>query len=107
MQNPWFFQGFLILFAVVRRWDEDRDAYTRHMDWLAQGGLRRTRQTPRQAAMTLRNLEEAKRLLEAEEACDDPVRMIPYLLENKAVRVRQIKNDLPCQPVLDPLHSRR
>src|SRR5262249_46385882 len=34
----------------------------------------------------LHNLEEAQRLLEAEEACDDPLRMVPYLLEHKAVR---------------------
>jgi hypothetical protein len=72
--------------SVARRWDADRDAYTRHMDWMARGGLRRTRQTPRQAAMTLHDLEEAQRLLEAEEACDDPLRMLPYLLEHKAVR---------------------
>jgi hypothetical protein len=49
------------------------------MDWIARGGLRRTRQTPRQAALILRNLEEARRRLEAEEVCDDPLRMIPYL----------------------------
>src|SRR5262249_49356551 len=59
---------------------------SRHLDWVARGGRRRTRQTPRQAAMLLRNLEEAKKLLEAEEACNDPLRMIPYLLENKAVQ---------------------
>ncbi len=72
--------------SVARRWDTDRDAYTRHMDWLARNGLRRTRQTPRQAAMTLRNVEEAGRLVEAEEACDDPLRMAAYVLTNKAVR---------------------
>jgi hypothetical protein len=79
--------------SVSRRWDEDRRAYTAHMDWMARGGLRRTRQTPRQAALTLRNLEDAKRRLEAEEACDDPLRLIPYLLENKAVRGRVIRVD--------------
>jgi hypothetical protein len=79
--------------SVARRWEEDRDAYTRHMDWMARGGLRRTRQTPRQAAMTLRNFEEAKRLLEAEEACDDPLRMVPYILENKAIRGRVVAVD--------------
>jgi hypothetical protein len=79
--------------SVARRWDEDRDAYTRHMDWMVRGGLRRTRQSPRQAAITLRNFEEGKRLLEAEEACDDPLRMIPYILENKAVRGRVVAVD--------------
>jgi hypothetical protein len=71
--------------SVGRRWADDREAYTLHMDWMARGGLRRTRHTPRQAAMTLRQLEEAQHLLEAEEACDDPVRMIPCLLQQKAV----------------------
>jgi hypothetical protein len=79
--------------SVARRWDEDRRAYTTHVDWMTRGGLRRTRQSPRQAALTLRNLEDAKRRLDAEEACDDPLRMIPYLLENKAVRGRVIRVD--------------
>jgi len=74
--------------SVERRWGEDRRAYTAHMDWMARSGLRRTRQTARQAARTLRDLEEAGRLQEAEEACDDPFRMIPAILENKAIRGR-------------------
>jgi hypothetical protein len=76
--------------SVGRRWQEDCEAYQRHLDWLAKSGLRRTRQSPRQAAMTLRNLEEAQRLVVAEEACDDPLRMAPYILENKAVRGRVV-----------------
>jgi hypothetical protein len=79
--------------SVVRRWVEDRETYTAHMNWMARSGLRRTRQTPRQAAMTLRELEEAQRLLEAEEACDDPLRMIPYLLQHKAVCGRVVAVD--------------
>jgi hypothetical protein len=79
--------------SVERRWLEDREAYTAHMDWMARSGLRRTRQTPRQAAMTLRELEEAQRLLEAEEACDDSLRMIPYLLQHKAVCGRVVAVD--------------
>jgi hypothetical protein len=73
---------------VTRRWLEDCRAYGRHMEWMARNGLRRTRQSPRQAALTMRNLEEATRLVEAEEACDDPLRMASYILDNKAVRGR-------------------
>src|SRR5262249_49670236 len=80
--------------SVGRRWVKDREAYTAHMDWMARNGLRRTRQTPRQAAMTLRELEEAQRLLDAEEACDDPLRMIPYVLQHQAVRGRVVDVDL-------------
>src|SRR5262249_8640623 len=43
--------------SVARRWDEDRRAYTGHVDWMARSGLRRTRQTPRQAALHLRKEE--------------------------------------------------
>jgi hypothetical protein len=71
--------------SVARRWAADRQAYTDHVDWTARGGRRRTRQTPRQAAMTMRRLEHAKARLQAEEAFDDPVRMIPFLLDHKAV----------------------
>ena len=80
--------------SVGRRWDADRDAYTRHVDWLNRNGLRRTRQTPRQAATTLRNLEEAGRLVEAEEACDDPLRMAADVMANKAVRGTVVAVDL-------------
>src|SRR5205807_2325578 len=38
-------------------------------------------------------LEKAQRLLEAEEACDDPLRMVPSLLEHKAVRGRVVNID--------------
>lgn len=73
--------------SVARRWEEDRQAYTNHIDWVVgQDGRRKTRQTTRQAATTLRNLEAAQARLLAEEACDDPVRMLPYLLANKAVK---------------------
>jgi hypothetical protein len=76
--------------SVGRRWDEDRQAYTAHMDWMALGGRRRTRHTPRRAAMILRTLQDAQERMEAEEALDDPLRMIPYLLDNEAVRGRVV-----------------
>src|SRR5262249_57873893 len=57
------------------------------------GGFRRTRQTPKQAVQTLRKLEDAARLLESEQACDDPLRMIPELLAGRAVRGRVLGID--------------
>lgn len=80
--------------SASRRWDEDRDAYTWHLDWQALNGRRRTRQTPRQAATTLRRLEAARECLLAEEAIDDPMRMIPYLLDHKAVEGQVVRVDL-------------
>lgn len=81
--------------SVERRWSQDVGAYQRHMEWVNGHGHRRTRQTPKQAAETLTALENAKVLLDAEEACDDPLKMVPYLLENKAVqgKVMSINRD--------------
>lgn len=79
---------------VERRRDLDRRRYTWQMDWVAQGGRRRTRQTARQAIETMHRLEEAKSLLIAEEALADPLRMIPFLLDGKAVEGQVIAVDL-------------
>jgi hypothetical protein len=70
---------------VDRRQEMDRRRYSWQMDWVAQGGRRRTRQTARQAIETMHRLEEAKARLVAEEALADPLRMIPFLLDGKAV----------------------
>jgi hypothetical protein len=79
--------------SVKRRLEEDRDAYTQHIDWTSVDGRRRTRHTARQAATLLRRLEEANTLLAAEEACDDHLRMIPYMLDNKAVQGEVVRID--------------
>jgi hypothetical protein len=72
--------------SVARRWLEDVDAHRRHVEWVAaKGGGYRTRQTNEQAARTLRTWEEAQRLVLAEEAIDDSLRMIPYLLADEAI----------------------
>jgi len=49
------------------------EEYTRHNDSSLTVGRRRTRQTARQAASTVRELEGAQALLEAEEAVDNPL----------------------------------
>jgi hypothetical protein len=71
--------------SCARRLAGDREAYTQHIDWTLTIGRRRTRQTARQAASTLRELEGAQALLDAEEAVDDPLRMTRYLLAGKAL----------------------
>jgi hypothetical protein len=72
--------------SAQRRWDEDRQAYTDHIDWTFKFGRRRTRQSPRQAAMLMRRLEEAKALVESERACEDPLLIIPDLMSGKAIQ---------------------
>ena len=52
------------------------EEYTRHIDWSLTVGRRRTHQTARQAASTTRQLEGAQALLEAEDAVDDPLRIV-------------------------------
>lgn len=73
--------------SAERRWEADAHAFTAHANWVIdRGGRYRTRDDVRQAAMTLRRLEEAKKLFEAERALDDPAWMVPHLLDGTAVR---------------------
>ncbi|AKT38129.1 hypothetical protein [Chondromyces crocatus] len=81
---------------VGRRWKDDLGALDRHLDWVVtKGGHQRTRQTNAQAAWTLRAAEDAVRLLEAEEAIDDPLRMLPTLLANQGLvgKVRRVDRE--------------
>ena len=61
------------------------EGYTRHIGSPLTVGRRRTRQTARQAASTMREFEGAQALLKAEEAVDDPLPMARSLLASKAV----------------------
>jgi hypothetical protein len=73
--------------SVQRRFESDREAFGRHVDWVVnQGGYYRTTDTPRQAVMTLRRLEESLARFEADRAVEDPACMIPHLLDGSAVR---------------------
>lgn len=73
--------------SVARRSTEDRIAYANHMNWMngPAEGRRRTRMSSRAAAMRLNEYERARAKLEAEEAIDDPLRMVPVLLAGKAI----------------------
>lgn len=72
--------------SVERRFEGDREAFGRHAEWVAPGGRYRTTDTPRQAAMTLRRLEDTLARYEAERAVEDAACMIPHLLSGDAIR---------------------
>lgn len=73
--------------SVQRRFEGDREAFGRHAGWVVNsGGRYRTTDTPRQAAMTLRRLEDTLARYEAERAIEDAACMIPHLLSGNAVR---------------------
>lgn len=81
--------------SVARRWSADVDELTRHLGWVVdKGGRYRTRATSRQAAYRLRAWEDAQRLVVAEEAIDDPLRMIPGLLSGQALSGKVVALDL-------------
>jgi hypothetical protein len=81
--------------SVHRRWEEDVEALNGHIEWTVQkGGRYRTRATSRQAAFRLRDWETGQELLQAEETIDDPMKMIPCLMDNQAVTGRVVKLDL-------------
>ncbi len=80
---------------VDRRWQRDVADLERHIEWtLAKGGGYRTRQSHEQAARTLQDWETAYAKLVAEEAVDDPLRMVPFLLTNQAVAGQVLEVDL-------------
>ena len=72
---------------VGRRLLADAHEYSRHMSWLTgpAEGRRRTRNTTRQAIWLRSAAEEARQLVDAEEAASDPLRLVPLLLDHKAV----------------------
>jgi len=73
--------------SVYRRFESDREAFGRHVSWVVtQGGYYRTTDTPRQAAITLRRLEDTLARYEADQAVEDPALMIPHLLDGDAIR---------------------
>jgi hypothetical protein len=73
--------------SVYRRFESDREAFGRHVSWVVtQGGFYRTTDTPRQAAITLRRLEDTLARYEADQAVEDPALMIGHLLDGDAIR---------------------
>jgi hypothetical protein len=70
---------------TVRREQEDREAYARHMKMVSEGLRRRSRLTQAQAISLVGNLERAGQRLVAQEAVDDPLRMVEVLLREQAV----------------------
>jgi hypothetical protein len=79
-------RGYASAPSVARRFEVDREAFGRHVIWVSDGGRYKTRDSARQAVMSLRRLEDAQSLYEAERAVEDPACMVPYLLAGKAIR---------------------
>lgn len=80
---------------VPRRWKSDIEAYSYHMAWMngPAEGRRRTRQTMPQAIRGREQAEQIKKRSQAEEAVSDPIRMIPHLLDHRAVEGTVISYD--------------
>jgi hypothetical protein len=95
--------------SVGRRARADRIAYARHIQWMLgpAEGRRKTRPSPRTAALRLAELEQANRLLTAEEAIDDPLRMAPHLLTGKALAGDVIGRDDARRELINGRNYRR
>ncbi|TIN20137.1 MAG: hypothetical protein E5Y51_03835 [Mesorhizobium sp.] len=81
--------------SVGRRVRDDGVSYASHLAWLngPAEGRRRTRLNARMAAMRLNEYERAQAALVAEEAIDDPLRMVPVLLAGQAIAGDVIRSD--------------
>jgi hypothetical protein len=72
--------------SIKRRFEADREDFGRHADWVARDGRYSTKDTPKQAVITLRRLEDALERYEAEKAIEDPACMVTHLLDGDAIR---------------------
>jgi hypothetical protein len=70
---------------AARREQEDREAYAWHMSMVSEGLRRRSRLTQAQAIRRVGDLERAGQRVVAQEAVDDPLRMVEVLLSEQAV----------------------
>jgi hypothetical protein len=72
-------------YAPIRE-QNDRNAYAQHMDLVTRGVRRRARMTTVQAIRHVSDLEQCAARLTAQEAVDDPLRMVDVLLAGRAVQ---------------------
>jgi hypothetical protein len=95
--------------SVARRMREDRVAYASHLNWMegpAQG-RRKTRLSPRLAALRLNDYERAHATVFAEEAIDDPLRMAPVLLAGQAIAGEVVRYDPDRREVINNRFCKR
>jgi hypothetical protein len=78
--------------SVARRWNEDARAYKAHM--VAMRWPERRSPSSERDSADPEQIDRAQRLLVAEEACDDALRMRPYLARGEAVEGRVTAVDL-------------
>jgi hypothetical protein len=76
----------------------DREAYCLHMDLVSRGVRRRARMTQAQAIRHVAELEQGGARLAAQEAVDDPLRMVDVLLAGQAVLGTVIDVDADHRP---------
>lgn len=82
--------------SVAKRWDDDREDFSRHVDRVETGQARfRVRDSVKQAAFTINRREQAQSELDAEEAFDDPLVMAGHLAEGRAIAGTVTKVDRP------------
>lgn len=95
--------------SVQARVLKDRIAYAQHIEWMngAANGLRRARMTFVQAIRSRNLLEAEQARLAAEEAIDDPVRMIPHILAGKAFQGRVVSVDADRRELVNTRRMRR
>jgi hypothetical protein len=95
--------------SVARRAREDRIAYASHMSWLTgpAEGRRKARLTARLAAMRLNELERSHATVLAEEAIDDPLRMVPVLLAGQAIAGEVLQCDETRRELINNRYCKR
>lgn len=72
--------------GAEKRWEGDLSRFTRHMDYLANGGRYASVDSARRAAILLADWERAQADLECQEVLEDPLAMAAAIAQGQAIR---------------------
>ncbi len=71
--------------SVARRWEDDRDLFTSHADYIARGGRRASVDSVRRATILLADREGAQASVESTEVLEDPLAMAAAIAAGRGI----------------------
>lgn len=92
--------------STDERWTRDLDAFTRHADYIAQGGRRRSVDSARRAALVHADWEAAQAVYERDQVLEDGYALLGAIADGRAIRGDVVAVD-PTNQELGPSGTRR
>lgn len=92
--------------STAERWNQDIDAFTRHADYIAQGGRRRSVDSARRAALVLADWESAQATYDRDQVLEDGYALLGAIADGRAIRGDVVAVD-PTNQELGPSGKKR